>query len=91
LAEKSFSALSGGQRQRVLLSRALLASAKILLLDEPSAGLDPAATADLYALLTDLNKDGMTLVMVSHDIDAAKKVANNVLYMKDGKGEASYV
>lgn len=62
--------LSGGQQQRVLLARALCAADKILLLDEPTTGLDPKATLELYQIIRQLNEDGMTIIMVSHDIQA---------------------
>lgn len=67
LSKCKFSELSGGQRQRVLLARALCASKKILLLDEPVSGLDPKATAMMYEIINKLNKeDGMTIIMISH-------------------------
>ncbi|MDD6573202.1 MAG: ABC transporter ATP-binding protein [Thermoflexaceae bacterium] len=73
--------LSGGQQQRVLLARALCAARKILLLDEPVAGLDPRVTMEMYELIKDLNKEGITIIMVSHDIDAAVKYATHILHM----------
>ncbi|MBP3719949.1 MAG: ATP-binding cassette domain-containing protein, partial [Clostridia bacterium] len=61
--------LSGGQQQRVLLARALCAAGKLLVLDEPVAGLDPLVTAEMYSLIRNLNrKDGITVIMVSHDL-----------------------
>lgn len=73
--------LSGGQQQRVLLARALCAARKILLLDEPVAGLDPRVTVELYELIKSLNKEGITIIMVSHDIQAAVKYATHILHM----------
>ncbi|MDO4734102.1 MAG: metal ABC transporter ATP-binding protein [Lachnospiraceae bacterium] len=73
--------LSGGQQQRVLLARALCASEKILLLDEPVAGLDPRVTQDLYQLIQKLNEEGLTIIMVSHDISAAVKYASHILHV----------
>ena len=82
LRKKSFQELSGGQQQRVLIARALIASDGILLLDEPTGGLDPLAQSDLYALLRNLNKrEGMTILMVSHDIHAAVQVATKILHI----------
>jgi zinc transport system ATP-binding protein len=83
LRKKSFRDLSGGQQQRVLLARALCATEKMLLLDEPVAGLDPMVTADLYQLVEELNKkQGITVMMVSHDIENAIKFGNKILHMK---------
>ena len=74
--------LSGGQQQRVLLARALCATKKMLLLDEPVAGLDPLVTAEMYELIDSLNKeDGITVIMVSHDISAALKYATHILHI----------
>ncbi len=74
--------LSGGQQQRVLLARALCATKKMLLLDEPVAGLDPLATNELYQIVQNVNKTlGITVVMVSHDIRAAVKYAGHILHL----------
>jgi zinc transport system ATP-binding protein len=82
ISEDSFSALSGGQRQRVILARALCAAEKILLLDEPVTGLDPASAKELYSLISSLNKnDGMTVIMVSHDVGHSLKYANKILHL----------
>ena len=81
LALRSYKDLSGGQQQRVLLARALCATGKVLLLDEPVAGLDPKVTSSLYTLISDLNKEGITIIMVSHDIDAAIKYASHILHI----------
>ncbi len=84
LAERSYKELSGGQQQRVLLARALCAARKVLLLDEPVAGLDPMVTEQMYELIDELNKkDGITIIMISHDIHAAMKYASNILYIAD--------
>jgi len=75
--------LSGGQQQRVLLARALCASSRALLLDEPTAGLDPLVTREFYTLVEKLNKeDGIAIIMVSHDMDYVLRSANNILYIK---------
>ena len=72
LSGESYRYLSGGQQQRVLLARALCATEKMLLLDEPVAGLDPAATAEMYDIIGKLNKEeGITVIMISHDITQA--------------------
>ncbi len=81
LKNKSYRKLSGGQQQRVLLARALCATSKLLLLDEPVAGLDPKVTEEFYKLLKNLNKEGISIIMVSHDIDSALKYASHVLHI----------
>ncbi len=81
LKKKSFQELSGGQKQRVLLARALCATGKLLILDEPITGLDPIASQDLYDLIGKLNKQGITIVMVSHDITTSVKHASHILHM----------
>ncbi len=83
LAGRCYRELSGGQQQRVLLARALCATQKVLLLDEPVAGLDPVVTTQMYDLITDLNKGGITIIMISHDIGAALKYANHILHIGD--------
>ena len=74
--------LSGGQQQRVLLARALCATQKILLLDEPVSGLDPVVTGEMYALIDELNKKyGITIIMISHDVTAALRYASHILHI----------
>lgn len=80
LASRSCRELSGGQQQRMFLARALCAAKKMLLLDEPVTGLDPAATAEMYGLIDELNKkDNMTIIMVSHDVVKSLEYANRIL------------
>ncbi|MBO5105093.1 MAG: ABC transporter ATP-binding protein [Ruminococcus sp.] len=81
LAKRCYRELSGGQQQRVLLARALCATRKMLLLDEPVTGLDPKAQTDLYELIANLNRDGITIIMVSHDLNAALKYASHILHI----------
>ena len=81
LANRCYRELSGGQQQRVLLARALCAADKMLLLDEPVAGLDPKVTREMYELIAGLNREGMTIIMVSHDIAAAVKYATHILHV----------
>lgn len=81
LAARCYRELSGGQQQRVLLARALCATKKVLLLDEPVSGLDPKVTAEMYRLISDLNKDGITIIMVSHDIATAVRYASHILHI----------
>ena len=81
LRKKCYRELSGGQQQRVLLARALCATQKMLLLDEPVSGLDPIVTKEMYALIEELHKDGITIIMISHDIEAAKKYATHILHI----------
>ncbi len=81
LADRCYRELSGGQQQRVLLARALCATSKLLLLDEPVAGLDPKVTGDMYALVKQLNEEGISIIMISHDIQAAARFASHILYI----------
>lgn len=81
LKGRCYRELSGGQQQRVLLARALCATRKLLLLDEPAAGLDPKVTAELYALIAGLNREGVTIIMISHDIAAALRYASHILHI----------
>ena len=84
LAKRCYRTLSGGQQQRVLLSRALCATRKMLLLDEPISGLDPKVTAEMYTLIHRLNyEDGITVVMISHDLNAALQYASHILHIGD--------
>lgn len=81
LASRCYRELSGGQQQRVLLARALCATKKLLILDEPVAGLDPIVTQHLYSLIKEINNEGITVIMVSHDIKAAVEYASHVLHI----------
>ncbi|MCR4667886.1 MAG: metal ABC transporter ATP-binding protein [Clostridia bacterium] len=81
LAGRCYRELSGGQQQRVLLARALCAARKIILLDEPVSGLDPKVTAEMYSLIGDLNREGVTVIMISHDIAAAVRYASHILHI----------
>ena len=83
LKHRSYRELSGGQQQRVLLARALCATKKLLLLDEPVSGLDPMVTAEMYELIADINKSGVTVIMVTHDMAAAVKYASHILFMRE--------
>lgn len=83
LAEASFQNLSGGQQQRVLLARALCATSKLLLLDEPVAGLDPTAAEDMYNVIRMLNRErGITVIMISHDISAVVSDSTHILQLR---------
>ena len=86
LKNRSFQELSGGQRQRVLLARSLCAAERLLLLDEPTTGLDPLAIEEFYTLMDDLNRERhMTLIMVSHAIREAVEHADHILHLsQDG-------
>lgn len=86
IADRSYRDLSGGQQQRVLLARALCATEKLLLLDEPVSGLDPRVTSVMYELIRLLNSQGLTIIMISHDIEAALKYATHILHV----GEATF-
>lgn len=80
--DRCYRELSGGQQQRVLLARALCATRKLLLLDEPAAGLDPVATEEMYRLIGELNQErGITVIMVSHDVAVATRHASHILHL----------
>jgi zinc transport system ATP-binding protein len=82
LKDRCYRELSGGQQQRVLLARALCAASRLLILDEPITGLDPAAAQDLYKTLSWLNKsEGMAIVMVTHDLKSSLRSARSVLHI----------
>lgn len=81
LRRKCYPNLSGGQQQRVLLARALCATSRLLLLDEPVTGLDPKASADFYNLIETLNQEGTCIIMISHDIQAVE-YGTHVLHME---------
>lgn len=82
LEKRCYRELSGGQQQRVLLARALCATQKLLVLDEPVTGLDPMATTELYGQIYHLNKiDGITVIMISHDVGAALQNASHILHI----------
>ena len=85
IAKKCYRELSGGQQQRALLARALCATRKILLLDEPAAGLDPVAALELYDIIAELNKAGTTIIMISHDIETSVKYASHILHLGNKK------
>lgn len=84
----SFRELSGGQKQRVLLARSLCSAGEILLLDEPMTALDPLASAEFYSLLEQLKKDGITLIIISHDVQCAVKYGDKILHL--GKDESFF-
>ena len=81
LKRRCYRELSGGQQQRVLLARALCATRKLLLLDEPVTGLDPRVTAEMYDLIAGLNAGGITVIMITHDVGAALRYASHVLHV----------
>ncbi len=84
LRRRSYRTLSGGQQQRVLLARALCATRKLLLLDEPVTGLDPEVSVGFYDLIRELNQqDNIAVIMVSHDLERGLKDAKHVLYLDD--------
>jgi manganese/zinc/iron transport system ATP- binding protein len=85
LAQKRFSELSGGQKQRVLISRALANTPNLLLLDEPTAGIDLAATETILNLLMGLRREGMTILMVNHDFAALRRAVDEVFWIHEGQ------
>lgn len=80
-ADRCYRELSGGQQQRVLLARALCAAEKLLLLDEPVSGLDPVVTADMYRIIGELHRSGVTIVMITHDVTEALPCATHILHL----------
>ncbi|WP_371362833.1 Glutamine transport ATP-binding protein GlnQ [Sporomusa rhizae] len=88
LPEKSAaypSRLSGGQQQRVAIARALAMHPKVMLFDEPTSALDPEMIAEVLEVMKGLAQDGMTMVVVTHEMGFAREVANRVIFMDDGK------
>ena len=81
LSKRCYRELSGGQQQRVLLARALCATQKLLLLDEPVSGLDPRVTAGMYQTIKSLNEEGISIIMISHDVNATVKYASHILHI----------
>jgi len=88
LSKKCYHELSGGQQQRVLLARALCAAKKLLIMDEPTSALDSLAVNEFYELISNLSREGMTIIMISHDIENAVRYANLVLHL--GEAEALF-
>jgi ABC-type Mn2+/Zn2+ transport system ATPase subunit len=81
-----FASLSGGQRQRVLIARALMARPRILLLDEPTSGVDRHAERQILTLVTELNRsEGLAVLLVSHQLDMVREVASEALWMDAGR------
>jgi zinc transport system ATP-binding protein len=96
LRKRCYRELSGGQQRRVLVARALCAARKLLVLDEPAAGLDPLIAAELYGLLKKSNREtGIAIIMVTHDVRTAARYANKVLHVKNKQcffgGAAAYM
>lgn len=86
IRKKSFADLSGGQQQRVLIARAMCGTEKLIVLDEPTNGLDPNIAKQIYEMLDSLKKEKkLTILMVSHDIDRALKYADNVIEISEGQ------
>ncbi len=83
-AEKYPAQLSGGQQQRVAIARALAMNPKIMLFDEPTSALDPEMVNEVLDVMTTLAKEGMTMVVVTHEMGFARKAADGVLFMADG-------
>lgn len=86
--------LSGGQQQRVAIARALMMEPKVLLFDEPTAALDPEITAQIVSIIRELAETGITQVIVTHEVEVARKTASHVVYMENGhiveQGDASH-
>ncbi len=76
--------LSGGQKQRVAIARALAMDPTVILLDEPTSALDPELVGEVLAVIRDLSQNGMTMVMATHQMDFARALANEILFMQNG-------
>jgi ABC-type Mn2+/Zn2+ transport system ATPase subunit len=86
IGEAPFWALSGGQKQRVLIARALAAEPRVLLLDEPTAGVDPAATHAIMDVISRLNRDeGLTVILVTHQLRQARPLVHSVIWVEEGR------
>ena len=77
--------LSGGQKQRIAIVRALMMEPEVMLFDEPTSALDPEMVGEVLEVMKELARDGMTMVVVTHEMGFAKEVGNRVLFMADGK------
>ena len=84
-ADKYPAQLSGGQQQRVAIARALAMDPKVILFDEPTSALDPEMVNEVLDVMVDLAKQGMTMVVVTHEMGFARKAANRVVFMADGQ------
>nr|WP_231747571.1 amino acid ABC transporter ATP-binding protein [Auraticoccus cholistanensis] len=84
-AEKYPAQLSGGQQQRVAIARALAMEPKVMLFDEPTSALDPEMINEVLDVMTDLARDGMTMIVVTHEMGFARRAANRVVFMSDGQ------
>ena len=84
-ADKYPSQLSGGQQQRVAIARALCMSPEILLFDEPTSALDPEMINEVLEVMVDLASEGMTMIVVSHEMGFARQVADRVIFMDEGQ------
>ncbi|TFB95445.1 MULTISPECIES: amino acid ABC transporter ATP-binding protein [Cryobacterium] len=84
-AHKMPAQLSGGQQQRVAIARALAMNPKVILLDEPTSALDPEMINEVLEVMIDLANDGMTMIVVTHEMGFARKAANRVIFMADGE------
>ena len=84
LAHRPAQALSGGQQQRVAMARACASAPQVLLLDEPTASLDPSAKREVEALMAEFGQDGMTLIFSSHNLGQVKRLASRVIYLEHG-------
>ncbi len=84
-ADKYPSQLSGGQQQRVAIARALCMNPKIMLFDEPTSALDPEMISEVLDVMTDLAREGMTMIVVTHEMGFARSVADQVVFMDEGE------
>jgi len=84
-ADKYPSQLSGGQQQRVAIARALCMNPEVMLFDEPTSALDPEMISEVLGVMTDLARDGMTMIVVTHEMGFARSVADNIVFMDEGE------
>jgi glutamate transport system ATP-binding protein len=84
-ADKLPAQLSGGQQQRVAIARSLAMTPKVMLFDEPTSALDPEMISEVIQVMTDLAKDGMTMIVVTHEMGFARRTADRVVFMDSGR------
>ncbi len=91
LQNENINSLSGGQLQRVFIARALMNGPKLLVLDEPTAGVDSENIDNFYRMVNDLNAEGVTIILISHDVKTTKANFSHIMHLENGKAELTHV